>query len=70
MSFWSASAWSSFHDALYVRRVLGSQPAPEFRDWLTRMQIMSDAERAVLADRLPEAFARSLKSLPPASGQH
>ena len=61
---------TSFHDALYIRRVLGSQPAPEFRDWLTRMQIMSDAERAVLADRLPEAFARSLKSLPPASGQH
>ncbi len=61
---------TSFHDALYARRVLGSQPAPEFRDWLTRMQIMSDAERAVLADRLPDAFARSLKSLPPASGQH
>ncbi|MEK9713995.1 MAG: ethanolamine ammonia-lyase subunit EutB [Thalassolituus sp.] len=64
---------TSFHDALYARRVLGSQPAPEFAQWLARMQIMGDA--FVLNDALPEAFARSLNSLPfnsqpPASGQH
>ncbi|MEC9409918.1 MULTISPECIES: ethanolamine ammonia-lyase subunit EutB [unclassified Thalassolituus] len=64
---------TSFHDALYARRVLGSQPAPEFAQWLSRMQIMGDA--FVLNDALPEAFARSLNSLPPnskstASGQH
>jgi ethanolamine ammonia-lyase large subunit len=30
---------SSFHDALYLRRVLGMRPAPEFEDWLNRMGI-------------------------------
>src|SRR5260370_4944497 len=25
---------TSFHDALYLRRVLGSRPAPEFESWL------------------------------------
>ncbi|GAA6145905.1 ethanolamine ammonia-lyase subunit EutB [Thalassolituus maritimus] len=59
---------TSFHDALYARRVLGSQPAPEFAQWLARMQIMGDA--FVLNDALPEPFARSLNLLPPASGQH
>ena len=64
---------TSFHDALYARRVLGSQPAPEFAQWLARMQIMGDA--FVLNDALPDAFARSLNSLPPnsqtkSSGQH
>jgi ethanolamine ammonia-lyase large subunit len=28
---------SSFHDALYVRRVLNKRPAPEFAEWLERM---------------------------------
>ncbi|WP_343586592.1 ethanolamine ammonia-lyase subunit EutB [Herbaspirillum sp.] len=32
---------TSFHDALYARRVLGSRPAPEFEDWLHRMQIFN-----------------------------
>jgi ethanolamine ammonia-lyase large subunit len=59
---------TSFHDALYARRVLGSQPAPEFAQWLARMQIMGDA--FVLNDALPDAFARSLNSLPPVAGQH
>jgi len=30
---------SSFHDALYLRRVLGLRPAPEFEAWLERMGI-------------------------------
>jgi ethanolamine ammonia-lyase large subunit len=30
---------TSFHDALYVRRVLKLRRAPEFEDWLERMQI-------------------------------
>lgn len=30
---------TSFHDALYVREVLGLKRAPEFDDWLERMQI-------------------------------
>jgi len=27
---------TSFHDALYVRRLLGLRPAPEFEEWLAR----------------------------------
>lgn len=30
---------TSFHDALYLRDVLGLRPAPEFEDWLNRMGI-------------------------------
>lgn len=30
---------TSFHDALYLRRVLGLRPAPEFEAWLERMGI-------------------------------
>jgi ethanolamine ammonia-lyase large subunit len=32
---------SSFHDALYLRRVLGLRPAPEFEVWLNRMGIFN-----------------------------
>ena len=35
---------TSFHDALYARRVLGSRPAPEFEAWLRKMQIFNTAE--------------------------
>ncbi|MDB5815808.1 MAG: ethanolamine ammonia-lyase [Rhodocyclales bacterium] len=31
---------TSFHDALYLRSLLGLKPAPEFEAWLERMQIM------------------------------
>jgi ethanolamine ammonia-lyase large subunit len=47
---------TSFHDALYVRSVLGLLPAPEFADWLARMRIMDgvrlqgvDGRHALLA---------------------
>lgn len=30
---------TSFHDALYIRKVLGLKPAPEFEDWLIRQGI-------------------------------
>jgi ethanolamine ammonia-lyase large subunit len=30
---------TSFHVALYLRRVLGLRPAPEFEDWLNRRGI-------------------------------
>lgn len=33
---------TSFHDALYLRKVLGLKPAPEFEDWLKRMNIMDE----------------------------
>lgn len=31
---------TSFHDALYLRRVLGKKPAPEFEAWLQKMGII------------------------------
>jgi ethanolamine ammonia-lyase large subunit len=33
---------TSFHDALYLRKVLGLRPAPEFESWLKKMQIMDE----------------------------
>ena len=34
---------TSFHDALYVRRILGLKPAPEFEAWLERRPELSHA---------------------------
>ena len=36
---------TSFHDALYVREVLGLRPAPEFEAWLQRMGLMDEVGR-------------------------
>ncbi len=33
---------TSFHDALYLRKVLGLKPAPEFEQWLKKMRIMDE----------------------------
>ncbi|MEF9387997.1 ethanolamine ammonia-lyase subunit EutB [Ralstonia solanacearum species complex bacterium KE056] len=55
---------TSFHDALYVRRVLGLRPAPEFEDWLARMGICTAGDgRIALADGLPDAFRRAVAQL-------
>ncbi|HYK37204.1 ethanolamine ammonia-lyase subunit EutB [Alloacidobacterium sp.] len=51
---------TSFHDALYVRRVLGLKRAPEFEAWLEKIGITSREGR--LADRLPPSAARLLES--------
>lgn len=55
---------TSFHDALYARRVLGLRPAPEFERWLTQIGIFTDASGPRLNDRIPEQFARSLGNVP------
>jgi ethanolamine ammonia-lyase large subunit len=36
---------TSFHDALYLREVLGLRPAPEFEAWLQAMGIVDDRSR-------------------------
>ncbi len=36
---------TSFHDALYLRAVLGLKPAPEFEAWLKQFGIMDEAAR-------------------------
>ncbi len=52
---------TSFHDALYVRRVLGLRPAPEFEVWLQRMQIFQDHPDGMrLSVDVPDAFAGAL----------
>lgn len=33
---------TSFHDALYIRHLLGLKPAPEFEEWLLNMNIVDD----------------------------
>ena len=54
---------TSFHDALYARRVLGLRPAPEFEAWLERMDIFEPSAHARLvrhAGGLPPAFVHTL----------
>ncbi len=45
---------TSFHDALYIRELLGLKRAPEFEAWLQRMQL-TDARGRLLPtqDRHP-----------------
>ncbi len=57
---------TSFHDALYARRVLGLRAAPEFEGWLERMGVFQPGEAARLIDHasgLPPAFERSLAGM-------
>ncbi|MGF2686443.1 ethanolamine ammonia-lyase subunit EutB [Marinobacter sp. DUT-3] len=54
---------TSFHDALYARRVLDLKPAPEFEDWLVRMQIFESASRYEPSRQLPDLFKTPLKGL-------
>ena len=49
---------TSFHDALYLRGVLGLRPAPEFEDWLARIGISGDA-----TDRIPVDLSPALIGL-------
>ncbi len=51
---------TSFHDALYVREVLGLKPAPEFGEWLMKMGIFHDIDHPRLNKTLPEPFVQAL----------
>lgn len=50
---------TSFHDALYLRRVLGLKPAPEFETWLLRQGIMDTKGKRLSS---PEIYNRQLLS--------
>ncbi len=54
---------TSFHDALYVRKVLGKRPAPEFEQWLQRMQIFDSNNSLITGDSLPAAFGNLLQNI-------
>lgn len=51
---------TSFHDALYARKVLGLQPAPEFQAWLEEAGIFETGEPLRLGTKLPSAFERAI----------
>ena len=53
---------TSFHDALYLRRALGAKPAPEFEEWLNKMDIIQNNKHFSLNSSLPPAFTKSLQS--------
>ena len=52
---------TSFHDALYVRDVLGLRPAPEFTEWLAHLGI-TDAAGHIRAPRLTAHAGEQLLS--------
>jgi ethanolamine ammonia-lyase large subunit len=53
---------TSFHDALYVRKVLDKRPSPEFERWLQKMGIFN--KEGLLADfQLPKDFSHVLGHL-------
>ncbi|MFD3655453.1 ethanolamine ammonia-lyase subunit EutB [Streptomyces sp. NPDC058620] len=58
---------TSFHDALYVRSVLGLRPAPEFEAWMERMGMFDD-ERRVVAPVAHSPLAAGLDALLKGSG--
>ncbi len=55
---------TSFHDALYVRRVLGLRPAPEFEAWLQRMQMFQEHPDGLrLGAQVPDVFADAVRRI-------
>ena len=54
---------TSFHDALYIRQLLGLQPAPEFALWLEQQGILKQqAQHLHWPSQMPDQFARLLRS--------
>ncbi len=54
---------TSFHDALYVRQVLGLRPAPEFDNWLQKNQIFNSKNQLLQQSEVPALFKASLQEL-------
>jgi len=54
---------TSFHDALFVRDVLGLRRAPEFEAWLQRMQICDEAGRLSAPTSNPLSGMATLRAL-------
>jgi len=54
---------TSFHDALYARRVLGLRPAPEFEAWLLQQGILAEGPPGRLSDGLSAALAEEVRGL-------
>lgn len=54
---------TSFHDALYARRVLNLKPAPEFCAWLEKMEIFKNMDKFILNEKMPQKFFKSLSNV-------
>lgn len=54
---------TSFHDALYARRVLNLRPAPEFEEWLLKMGVFKDMDKFILGKEIPKLFENSIKKV-------
>ena len=54
---------TSFHDALYARRILGLRPAPEFLAWLRGMGIFSGDGQLAPGRAVPAPFGPALLQL-------
>ncbi len=54
---------TSFHDALYVRQVLGLRPAPQFETWLHDTGIFTGSGPAQLGGGVAAPFAQALLRL-------
>ncbi|MCA1287825.1 ethanolamine ammonia-lyase subunit EutB [Salipiger bermudensis] len=54
---------TSFHDALYARRVLGLRPAPEFEEWLDKMGLMASDGAFAPASQPPAALSKRMSLL-------
>lgn len=54
---------TSFHDALYIRQVLGLRPAPEFEQWLIEHQIFNTHNQLKPITEIPEIFKTSLQKI-------
>jgi len=52
---------TSFHDALYLRNVLGLKPAPEFEQWLMKQGIVD--KKGMLTAQTDTRFFNEMKSL-------
>jgi len=53
---------TSFHDALYARKVLNLKPAPEFTTWLEKMEIFKNMDNFILNEKMPKTFLKSLSN--------
>ncbi len=53
---------TSFHDALYARKVLNLNPAPEFTTWLQKMEIFKNMDNFILNEKMPKTFLKSLSN--------
>jgi ethanolamine ammonia-lyase large subunit len=54
---------TSFHDALYARKVLGLKPAPEFERWLMEMNIFNSVDKVELNTGVAKPFSATIEHL-------